>query len=397
MSTAILTNRLELSSVADTALKIAVRFWFGVTLIGQLVFAFAIASFYTLTAVRGDYSGWRFTHGYIPGVTKGNFAVIAHLISASLIMFAGAVQLIPQVRNRFPHFHRWNGRIYMLAAVVVSGAGVYMHWIRGSVGDLPQHIGSTGNALLMWLCAGMALRYALIRDFKSHRRWALRLFIVVSASWFIRIMLFLWFMIFRGPVGMDTTTFTGPLPTALSFAQYLIPLAVLEIYLRAQDHPGALRRIATAAMLLVFTLAMAAGLFALTLGAWVPQVKAAFDSRRSIVPILSAAVASNGIDSAVQQYRDLKAAPPATSNFDENQLNALGYQLIGNRKFKDAIRIFQLNIEAYPQSSNVYDSLGEAYMDDGDTQDAIANYQKSLQINPKNGNAIKMLQKLKPR
>jgi hypothetical protein len=397
MSTAILTNRLELSSVADTALKVAVRFWFGVTLIGQLVFAFAIASFYTLTAVRGDYSGWRFTHGYIPGVTKGNFAVIAHLISASLIMFAGAVQLIPQVRNRFPAFHRWNGRIYMLAAVVVSGAGVYMHWIRGSVGDVSQHIGSTGNALLMWLCAGMALRYALARDFKSHRRWALRLFIVVSASWFIRIMFFLWFMIFRGPVGIDTTTFTGPLPTALSFAQYLIPLAVLEIYLRAQDHPGALRRIATAAMLFVLTLAMAAGLFALTLGAWVPQVKAAFDSRRSIVPILSAAVASNGINSAIQQYRDLKAAPPANYNFDEEQLNALGYQLIGNRKFKDAIRIFQLNIEAYPQSSNVYDSLGEAYMDDGDTQDAIANYQKSLQINPKSGNAIKMLQKLKPR
>jgi tetratricopeptide (TPR) repeat protein len=397
MSTAILTNRLELGSVADTALKIAVRFWFGVTLIGQLVFAFAIASFYTLTAVRGDYSGWRFTHGYIPGVTKGNFAVIAHLISASLIMFAGAVQLIPQVRNRFPAFHRWNGRIYMLAAVVVSGAGVYMHWIRGSVGDLPQHIGSTGNALLMWLCAGMALRYALIRDFKSHRRWALRLFIVVSASWFIRIMLFLWFMIFRGPVGVDTTTFTGPLPTALSFAQYLIPLAVLEIYLRAQDHTSALRRIATAAMLFVLTLAMAAGLFALTLGAWMPQVKAAFDPRKSIVPILSASIASGGIDSAIQQYRDLKAAPPATYNFDEEQLNALGYQLIGNRKIKDAIRIFQLNIEAYPQSSNVYDSIGEAYMDDGDTQDAIANYQKSLQINPKNGNAIKMLQKLKPR
>jgi hypothetical protein len=397
MSTAILTNRLELSSVADTALKVAVRFWFGVTLIGQLVFAFAIASFYTLTAVRGDYSGWRFTHGYIPGVTKGNFAVIAHLISASLIMFAGAVQLIPQVRNRFPAFHRWNGRIYMLAAVVVSGAGVYMHWIRGSVGDVSQHIGSTGNALLMWLCAGMALRYALARDFKSHRRWALRLFIVVSASWFIRIMFFLWFMIFRGPVGIDTTTFTGPLPTALSFAQYLIPLAVLEIYLRAQDHPGALRRIATAAMLFVLTLAMAAGLFALTLGAWVPQVKAAFDSRRSIVPILSAAIASNGINSAIQQYRDLKTASPAIYNFDENQLNALGYQLIGNRKLKDAIRIFQLNIEAYPQSSNVYDSLGEAFMDNGDTQDAIANYQKSLQINPKSGNAIKMLQKLKPR
>lgn len=397
MSTVVLTNRLELSSIADTSLKVAARFWFGVTLIGQFAFAFAIASFYTLTALRGDYSGWHFTHGFIPGVTKGNFAVVAHLISASIIMLAGAIQLIPQVRNRFPVFHRWNGRIYMLAAVAVSGAGVYMHWIRGSVGDIPQHIGGTVNAILMWLCAGMALRYALARDFKTHRRWALRLFIVVSASWFIRIMLFLWFMIFRGPVGVDTTTFTGPLPTALSFAQYLIPLAVLEIYLRAQDHPGAFRRMATAGMLFVLTLAMAAGLFAVTMAVWVPQVKAAFDSRKSIVPILSATIASNGIDSAIRQYRGLKAAPPATYNIDEDQLNALGYQLLNTHKIKDAIRIFQLNIEAYPRSSNVYDSLGEAYMDDGDRQDAITYYQKSLQINPKNGNSIKMLQKLNGR
>ena len=64
------------------------------------------------------------------------------------------------------------------------------------------------------------------------------------------------------------------------------------------------------------------------------------------------------------------------------------------RKYKKAIRVFQLNVEAYPQSSNTYDSLGEAYMDDGDKLQAIANYQKSLQLNPKNHNAVRMLQKL---
>jgi tetratricopeptide (TPR) repeat protein len=397
MSTAVLTNRLELSSVADKALKAATRFWFAVTLIGQLVFAFAITSFYGMTALRHDYHGWHFTHGYIPGVTKGNFAVVTHLVTASFIMFAGAVQLIPQVRNRFPVFHRWNGRIYMLTAVALSAAGLYMHWIRGSVGDIPQHIGGTVNALLIWLCAGMALRYALAHDFKTHRRWALRLFLVVSASWFIRIMLFLWLMIFRGPVGLDPTTFTGPLPTALSFAQYLIPLAVLEIYLRAQDHASALRRMATAAMLFVVTFAMAAGLFAVTMAIWVPQVKAAFDPRKSIAETLSATIASGGVDQAIQQYRDLKATAPATYNFDEDQLNTLGYQLINAHKIKDAIRILQLNVESYPQSSNVYDSLGEAYMDDRDKEDAITNYQKSLQLNPKNGNAVKMLQKLNSR
>ncbi len=202
-------------------------------MIGQLTFAIAVATFYGLTAIRGDYHSWRFTHGFIPGVTRGNWAVVMHVVSATIIMLAGAVQLVPQGRNRFPILHRWNGRFYMLATVALSVAGVYMVWIRGSVGDLPQHLGSTLNAILIWLFAGFALHYALARDFRTHRRWALRLFLVVSGSWFIRIMFTLTFMIFRGPVGFDPTTFTGPLLTFMTFAQYLFPLAVLEVYLRA--------------------------------------------------------------------------------------------------------------------------------------------------------------------
>lgn len=395
MSTAVITNRLELSSVADTALKAAARFWFVVAVISQLVFAFAVASFYGLTALRGDYHGWKITNGYIPGVTKGNLAVAMHLVSAVIVMVAGAVQLVPQVRNRFPIFHRWNGRIYMLTAVALSLAGLYMQWIRGSVGDLPQHIGSAVNAILIWLCAAMALRYALVRDFKTHRRWALRLFMVVSASWFYRLAFFLTLLVFKGPIGFDTTTFTGPFPTVMSFAQYLFPLAILEIYLRAQDRPGALRRMATAGILVVLTLAMGTGSFAVAMAIWVPQVKAAFDPRKSIAETLSVTIASSGIHQAAKQYHELKASQPNIYNFDEGELNALGYQLIRANKLKEAIRIFQLNVEAYPQSSNVYDSLGEAYMDDGNKPLAIANYQRSLQLNPRNSGAVKMLQKLK--
>lgn len=394
MSTAVMTNRLELNSVADAALKVATRFWFVVAVIGQLLFAFAVASFYGLTALRGDYHGWKISNGYIPGVTKGNLAVVMHLISAVIVMLAGAVQLVPQVRNRFPVFHRWNGRIYMLTAVALSLAGLYIQWIRGSVGDLPQHIGSAVNAILIWLCAAMALRYAMARDFKTHRRWALRLFMVVSASWFYRLAFFLTLVVFKGPIGFDPSTFTGPFPTFMSFAQYVFPLAILEIYLRAQDRPGALRRMATAAMLFVLTLVMGAGILAVTMAIWAPQVKAAFDPRKSIAETLSATIASSGIDQALKQYHDLKTGAPATYNFDEGELNALGYRLIRANKFKDAIRILQLNAEVYPQSSNVYDSLGEAYMDDGNKPLAIANYRKSLDLNPKNGGAVTMLQKL---
>jgi tetratricopeptide (TPR) repeat protein len=388
-----MTPRLELESVAGSALKAATRFWFAVAVVGQVVFAFATASFYGLTALRGDYHGWRITQGHVAGDIVGNSAVALHLISAVVIMLAGAVQLVPQVRSRFPVFHRWNGRTYMLAALAVSAAGAYMTW-RGSVGDVFQHLGGTLDAVLIWLLAGMALRYAVARDFKTHRRWALRFFLVVSAAWFFRIMFFLSFLVFKGPVGFDPTTFRGPFLTFMSFGQYLLPLAVLELYLRAQDRPGTVRRMATAAMLFIITLAMGAGIFAVTVAAWVPQVKSAFDSRKSIAETLFRTMASSGIEEALTQYRDLKTASPTTYNFDEDQLNALGYRLIQAEKYKEAVRIFELNVEAYPQSSNVYDSLGEAYMDDGNKAQAVANYQKSLELNPKNGNAVVMLRRL---
>ena len=394
MTTASLSRRFELHSAANTALKAATHFWFAVTVFGQLAFGFAVASFYGMTALRGDYHGWKFTNGFIPGVTKGNWAVVAHVTAAAFIMLAGAIQLAPQVRNRFPTFHRWNGRTYMLSIVALSVAGVYMTWFRGSVGDVWQHLGSTLNAVLIWLFAGLALRYALARDFKRHRRWALRMFLVVSGSWFIRIMLFLTLLVFRGPVGFDPTTFTGPYLTFLTFAQYLLPLAVLELYFLVQDRPSALRRMAMAGALFMLTLAMAAGLLAVTMAIWAPQVRAAFDPRTSITQPLSVTIASSGVEAAVKQYHELKAAAPTTYNFEEAELNALGYQLLRARKFKEAIRIFQLNVEVYPQSSNVYDSLGEAYMDDGNKPLAIANYQQSLQLNPKNTNGAKILQKL---
>jgi len=61
---------------------------------------------------------------------------------------------------------------------------------------------------------------------------------------------------------------------------------------------------------------------------------------------------------------------------------------------KDAIEIFKLNVEMFPQGFNTYDSLGEAYMVNGDKQLAIQNYKKSLELNPKNTNAVEKLKKL---
>jgi tetratricopeptide (TPR) repeat protein len=325
----------------------------------------------------------------------GNVAVAVHLLSAVIVILAGVVQFIPQIRERAPSLHRWNGRLYIVSAFTISIAGLHMMWVRGTVGGLSQHLAQSLDAVLIMLCAVMALRYALARDFTTHRRWALRLYLVVSASLFIRAAEFmLSFAPLKGPFGFDPVTFQGPFLTYLSFGQYLLPLAVLELYLRTQDRPGAPRRLAMAAGLFGLTIALAAGIATATMTQFLPRIKAAFDSRKSIADTLSATIASRGIDQAVKQYHDVRAAEAAAYNLDEDQLNALGYEFIRANKFKEAVRIFQLNVAAYPQSGNVYDSLAEAYMDDGNTPQAIAYYRRSLQLNLKNGNAVRMLQKL---
>lgn len=99
-----------------------------------------------------------------------------------------------------------------------------------------------------------------------------------------------------------------------------------------------------------------------------------------------------GTAAALQRYDELKKEPHGV---DEFTLNALGYHLLYGGMKQDGVKVFQKNVQEYPQSSNVYDSLGEAYMKTGQKDLSIQNYEKSLQLNPKNDNAVRQLKKLR--
>lgn len=79
----------------------------------------------------------------------------------------------------------------------------------------------------------------------------------------------------------------------------------------------------------------------------------------------------------------------------EADLNTAGYDLLGAKKFDEAIEVFKLNVKLYPESANTYDSLGEAYAMAGKNKLAIENYERSIKMNPKNDYGKKMLEKLK--
>ena len=116
--------------------------------------------------------------------------------------------------------------------------------------------------------------------------------------------------------------------------------------------------------------------------------------KMSIIPVLNKTIAEQGIEAGIAQYRDLKAKQSATYDFAEPELNRLGYQLLRTGKAKDAIEIFKLNVEAYPKSSNPYDSLAEAYMTINERDLAIQNYKKAVELNPNNTNAVETLKRL---
>jgi len=267
-------RRTVTPGIATSALNAANQFWFAVAVAGQLMLVVYVVGFYGRAALQGQLESWNrvLPHGYVAGDTFGNLIVAVHLLFATIITLGGALQLTTGVRRLWPTLHRWNGRLYLLSAMLMSVGGLVMIWTRGGAGDLSQHIAITLNALLIMGFAGMTVRHAIARRFDLHRRWALRLFLAVSGVWFFRVGLMFWIAVNQGPVGFDPKTFQGPFLTFLAFAQYLLPLAILQLYFHVQDHGTPGRRIAMACGLVVLTLLMAVGIVAASMMMWLPRI-----------------------------------------------------------------------------------------------------------------------------
>jgi CubicO group peptidase (beta-lactamase class C family) len=100
-------------------------------------------------------------------------------------------------------------------------------------------------------------------------------------------------------------------------------------------------------------------------------------------------------NTALHLYDQKKKEGNIDTQHEEAVFNQVGYMLLTSGRDSDAVLVFQRNVQNYPQSSNVYDSLGEAYVKVGKKDLAIRNYEKSLELNPKNTNATKKLEELR--
>lgn len=105
-------------------------------------------------------------------------------------------------------------------------------------------------------------------------------------------------------------------------------------------------------------------------------------------------ISEQGIEAAIQNYRELRRANSPFYDFSERELNNLGYEMLFTNRSKEAVELFKLNAEIYSRSSNAFDSLGEAYSVVKDRAAAIKSYRKALELNPQNSNAAEALKKL---
>lgn len=248
--------------------------WLGVAFAGQLVFAAYVIALYGGGLAAGQLQRWNAAtpRGHVPGELWGNLVFGSHVAFTVVVVFGGLIQLLPVLRRHAPRLHRWNGRLYLVSAVVLAVGGVLMMLTRGTVGSFWQQAGTAVNGAVILVFAALAWWHARARRFAAHRRWALRLFMAVSGVWFFRVGLMAWLLANQAPVGFDPETFTGPFLVTLAYAQFLLPLAVLELVFRAQA-PGAGARLqaATAALVVVLTMLTALGIAGATAMMWWPR------------------------------------------------------------------------------------------------------------------------------
>jgi hypothetical protein len=110
--------------------------------------------------------------------------------------------------------------------------------------------------------------------------------------------------------------------------------------------------------------------------------------------VLTETLAQEDRQAAISAYRRHKAQFPDVWSDTEDDLNRLGYRLLGEGRVEDAIIVFELNAESYPDRTNTWDSLGEAHLEAGHHERARAMYEKVLELDPGNDNARRIVEEL---
>lgn len=249
--------------------------WFVVAALGQLAFVWMILAHYGVKALAGNFAGWNdkpLIKGFVSGDTTGNIIFAVHVLLAALVTMGGLLQLVPAIRTRAPMLHRWVGRMFFSVAVVMATSGLWLTWARHTYLSLVSGLAVSLDGALILSFTAIAWRHAVKRDFAAHRRWALRAFMVVNGVWFLRIGMMAWVLLSGGGVGMNDSL-SGPADVVIQFGAYLVPLIVLEAYLRASASCTLHVKRMTAALIFLATTITVLGVCGAVAFMWWPYMR----------------------------------------------------------------------------------------------------------------------------
>ncbi len=203
--------------------------WVSATLFGSYILAF-----YAGAIADGEMEKW---NGILPRIYESDYPAATagiglHFATGGIILVLGCIQLMEGIRNRYPAFHRWIGRIYVAASVLAGIGGLTFIAFKGTIGGTVMNIGFSLYGILMILAAVQAFRHAYARRIEQHRAWALRLFALAIGSWLYRMDYGFWLLLADG--AGHTNTFSGPFDRVMAFFFYIPNLLVAEAFIRAR-------------------------------------------------------------------------------------------------------------------------------------------------------------------
>lgn len=265
---------------AQKILQYCVNSWVSVALFGQWIFASYILLVFGSPVLRGNLSENSFSHiikGYVEGDGLGNFMMLVHILPAALLSISGVLQIIPYLRKHYPKFHKYNGRFFLTVGLFGALTGLYLTWVRDTrLSDIGS-IGITINGLLIPLAIYFAWKYARLRRFELHQRWAIHAFLLINGVWMFRLLIMFWYIANQGPNG-NTKNLDGPADIFLSFSCYALPMIIAELIFWAKRQPKSqsYKVIFTICITFIGTIITAVGVVAASMFMWSPRIMEVF-------------------------------------------------------------------------------------------------------------------------
>lgn len=175
-----------------------------------------------------------------PRAPMGTAGIAAHFAAGGIILLLGPIQLVSRIRNAARAFHRWAGRVYVLAAFIAGIGGLTFIAANGTIGGLAMSLGFGGYGVLMVIASVQTWRHARARRLPgrlaSHRAWAIRLFALAIGSWLYRMDYGFWFL-FTGGLS-HTPDYRGWFDLVMDGAFYAPNFLIAEAFVRARAAPG---------------------------------------------------------------------------------------------------------------------------------------------------------------